>query len=156
MMINWTNTEAVLNRYMEDVKNEYKASLEQNGHIATHGLIDSIRTEVHTDNGSFEVVMELEDYWKYVEYDTRPHFPPREPILNWIRVKRIVPRRDKNGRLPSQNQLAYLVQRKIGFEGTTGTHDLDRTLEKMNALYIDMIKEAVTNDIINHIISQFE
>ena len=51
-------------------------------------------------------------------------------MKNWIRVKRIAPRRDDQGRLPTEKQLSYLISRKISEEGTKGTG----IYEKANAL----------------------
>lgn len=152
--IKWDNTMSVLDSYRMEVENGYRQSLQDNDHVATHGLIDSIRTEVHMDSASFEVILSVTDYWKYVEDDTKPHFPPRQPILNWIRAKNIVPRPSQDGRLPSENQLAYLIQRKIGFEGTTGTHDLENTLEDVNRRYVKMICDAVLLDVKKYFIER--
>lgn len=151
--IEWNNTIRVLDEYRSAVEQQYRQSLESNDHVATHGLIDSIRTEIHTDSTHIEVILSVSDYWKYVEYDTRPHFPPKQPILNWIRAKKIVPRA-VNGKLPSENQLAYLVQRKIGFEGTQGTHDLENTLESLNERYKTLIGEAVLLDVKKYFIER--
>jgi hypothetical protein len=52
-------------------------------------------------NGRYLTIsLNLQDYWKYVEDGTRPHFPPIEDILQWIKVKPVLPRKRK-GKLPT-------------------------------------------------------
>ena len=50
-----------------------------------------------------------------VELGTRPHFPPIEPIKDWVR--------HKLGVAPEQvDEVAYRVARKIAARGTQGAH----------------------------------
>jgi hypothetical protein len=82
-----------------------------------------------------------------LEQGTKPHFPPISAIEGWIRAKRIVPRRDDQGRLPTEKQLAFLIARKIDEEGTERTG----IYEKANALTYNewnrLIDEAIAMDL---------
>ena len=82
-------------------------------------------------NGNlFELHFNLPDYWQYAENGRRPgKFPPPDAILKWIQVKRLLPRPGRDGKLPSTNQLVYLISRKIALQGTTGKHLLQQTID---------------------------
>lgn len=44
--------------------------------------------------------------------------PPTDAIKAWITKKNIIPRQGKNGKIPTTNQLAFLIARSIGENGT--------------------------------------
>ena len=56
-----------------------------------------------------------------------------------------------NGKLPTTKQLAYLIGRKIATEGTTGTHDLEKTKTDILSWYKDKLSEALGHDVSNYI-----
>lgn len=146
-LINFEHTEAVLREYAEQSAQYYKQKLEESGRRASRTLINSVHAEVVKDGSVIAVDMHLEDYWQYVEYDTRPHWPPKGSLLQWIELKPIIPSPDRNGRIPTPEQLDFLIRRKIAREGTEGTHDLYGTIEELNAVYEERIIEAVTADV---------
>lgn len=141
----------VLEDFATDIRDRYKDVLANNDHIASRNLVDSIRTQVVVGESAYEVTMTLADYWKYIENDTRPHFPPPSAILKWIEVKPVIPRPDANGRIPTPKQLAFLISRKIAREGTTGTHDLQQTKDNILPWYQERIEAALGHDMQNYI-----
>lgn len=141
----------VLEDLAKDVQERYKDVLTQNGHVASRQLRDTITTRVEVSDQSYEVVMTLEEYWKYVENDTKPHFPPPSALMKWIEVKPVIPRPMANGKLPTTKQLAFLIGRKINEVGTKGTHDLERTKEDIIKWYRDRISDALGHDMTNYI-----
>lgn len=92
------------------------------------------------------VDMSLAEHWKYVEYDTKPHWAPRDKILDWIKVKPVLPTPNENGKVPTPGQLAFLIQRKIANEGTKGSHDLENSVSALNEYYAQRIADAVAED----------
>lgn len=150
-LIDLTELQQVLQEFAEDIRDRYRDVLAKNDHIASRKLVDSIKTQVEVGENYYEVTMTLEDYWKYVEYDTKPHFPPPDAILKWIQIKPVIPRPDANGRIPTQKQLAFLIGRKIAREGTTGTHDLEQTKEDILPWWKEQISKALGHDIENYI-----
>lgn len=150
-LMDLTELQQVLEDYAKDIQERYKDVLSNNGHVASKNLIDSIKTEVVVGEQAFEVTMTLADYWKYVECDTRPHFPPPDALVKWIEVKPVIPRPGKNGRIPTPKQLAYLIGRKIATFGTTGTHDLQQTKDDIFAWYQERMSVALGHDISNYI-----
>lgn len=105
-----------------------KERLEKNGSNASGMLSNSIKGKVKYDGKYVSVFVDLEDYWKYVENGTKPHFPPVDAIKQWIRVKPVLPRPLKDGKLPTENQLAYLIGRKISKVGTKAQPFLSTTI----------------------------
>ena len=142
---------AVLERYAIDVKNAYQENLRDDGAIASGELINGVNYILDFKGTRFEVSLRLEEYWKYVEYGrkTKSKFPPPSAIRKWIEVKPILPRPMKNGKLPTLEQLTYLISRKIAEVGIRPRNVLANTLEDINQEYDDKISEALTQDLID-------
>ena len=162
-LLELTELQKVLQDFATDIRDRYRDVLANNDHIASRKLVDSIKTQVVIGDNYYEVTMTLEDYWKYVEYDTPPHFPPLNKILEWIQIKPIIPRPDDNGRIPSPKQLAFLIGRAMAGKspnqeklknpngGTTGTHDLAKTKEDILPWWREQISHALGHDMENYI-----
>lgn len=148
-LISFDNLRQVLEEYGQAVRNGYQDALIRSNRIAGGELLNSVEFVVNQGERSFSVVLTLMDYWKYVEEGTRPHWPPSSAILKWIEAKPVLPRPDKNGKLPTPKQLAYLISRKIAKDGTKGSHDLQKTLDSLNAEYVQRISEAFAKDVGN-------
>lgn len=143
-------TERVLREYAERVVAAYRENMRGNKHttMSPATLIDNVEAEVLNNTaGVLSVNLRLADYWKYVEYDTRPHWAPRGALLEWIKAKPIPMQPDGKGRIPKPEQVDFLIRRKIAWEGTKGTHDLERAVDAMNARYLPMIRDAISADI---------
>lgn len=154
MALKFTNLRKVLGDYINEVKSLYQDNLIKSDHLATEHLLNSVETVMEVGNTYVMVGLKLEDYWKYVEYDTKPHWPPEEAILQWIRVKPIIPT-EKNGRVPTEKQLSFLIRRAIAGEspnpdikgGTKGTGDLEDAVKAVNRHYESIIIDAITQDL---------
>lgn len=146
-LINLTATEEALAAYAADVRELYRDNLIKSDRLATEGLLNSVETQIERDGQSYLVTMTLADYWKYVEWDTKPHWPPRDALLKWIRVKPIIPRPDDRGRIPKPEQLAFLIGRKISRVGTEGSHDLADAVTNCNRKHEELIAEALARDL---------
>lgn len=151
----WTNLEKVLEEYAIELRNKYQDYLINSDRLASGELLNNVEYDFEKDNMHFAVVLKLADYWKYVEYDTKPHWPPfkknsdgtiESPILDWIQVKPILPD-NRFGKLPTPEQLTYLIGRKISEEGTEGSYDLHSAIEDINTEFMEKIEEAITKDV---------
>lgn len=145
-IIRWYNLQQVLEEYAIKLRNTYQDKLILSDRIASGDLLNSVDYIIESDNMSISVSLRLADYWKYVEYDTKPHFPPMDKILEWIRIKPVIPD-NRNGKLPTEKQLAFLVARKISQEGTKGSNDLHDAIKEINDEFRERIDEAITKDI---------
>lgn len=150
-LIKFPNLQYVLQEYIKEVKREYENKLLDNDHIASWNLVNNIEIVTHFQGQDYWVGLNLEDYWKYIEYGTRPHFPPPNKILEWIKIKPVLPYPNKNGKLPTPNQLAYLIGRKISEVGTKGTKDLTESNLTISQRYEELIKMAIDEDVTNEI-----
>ena len=98
-LIDLTELQQVLQDLANDIRDNYKEHLEFNDRYTelgvptgyTQKLIDSVKTQVVVGDQAYEVTMTLNDYWKYVEDDTKPHFPPVSKILEWVEIKPVIP-----------------------------------------------------------------
>lgn len=142
----YENLRQTLEECGREFVNRYRSNLSSNGHIATGNLANSVNYEI-VDNGDvISIELNLADYWQYVEDGRRSgKFPPLDKILDWIRVKQILPT-EINGKLPTEKQLAYLIGRKIAEEGTEGTHDLANAQETIKREFENKIQEAIKAD----------
>lgn len=141
------NVRRVLDEYCAAFKQRYKEALEADGRRASGQLIDNLETELRFGGTTITVVLNVADYYKWVE-NGRPSgkFPPTDKILKWIKDKPIIPRADKNGRLPTENQLAFLIGRKIAREGYEGKPSLFRSVNDVNEVYIEKLRAALDAD----------
>ena len=145
--IKWENLYKVLEEYAIELRNKYQDNLINSDRLASGELLNSVEYIIERDNISISVSLQLAEYWKYVEYDTKPHWPPVDKIKEWIRVKPILPQPDNRGKLPTPDKLAYLIGRKISLEGTEGSNDLHNAVDEINARFLELIEEAITKDI---------
>ena len=143
----WTNTYEVLKEYGEELANLYKDVLILHDHIATGTLLNSVRYVIDFNGREISVGLNLNEVWKWIENDTKPHFPPMDKLIEWIKAKPVVPYKTYDGKLPDTKQLAYLIGRKISEEGTKGTHDLKETVQALNYQYETRIAEAIAKDV---------
>ena len=71
--------------------------------------------------------------------------PPIDAILQWVKVKPIIPR-ENNGIIPTEKQLAYLIARKIGREGTDPQNTFNEANQSAKDRFINKILEAIKKD----------
>lgn len=154
--MDWKNTELVLEEYAIEVSRLYKEKLTKNGHIATGRLLNSVKYEISKGDRNICVSLKLDEVWKWVENDCKPHFPPIQPLIEWVHNKfggnpPQMPGKTYDGPLPSvetlENQFAHAVQHSIGVKGTEGTHDLQETLQQVNQRFEYKIGEAILQDL---------
>lgn len=145
-IMKWENLEKVLEEYAIKLRNTYQDNLINSDRLASGNLLNSVEYIIEKDNMQISVSLKLEDYWKYVEFDTKPHFPPVDKIMEWIKVKPVLPD-NRFGKLPTPDQLAFLIGRKISEEGTKGTNDLHNAVEEVNNEFMKRIEEAITKDV---------
>lgn len=156
------NLEAIITEYASEFERLYKEKLREDDFKATGNLINSISTKVKVGSDYYIVTFKAKDYWKWVEEGRRAgKWPPKEPILKWIKVKKILPQPDKDGNLPTPESLAFLIQRTIGKKGTIkrfgheGSGIVAETVEALNEQYLPLMQEALAEDATHFIIESF-
>lgn len=146
-LIKWTNTKRVLEEYAIKLRNRYQDNLIRDNKIATGNLLNSIDYKVQYDDRAIWVELHLEDYYKWVENGRGPgKFPPPDKILEWIRIKPIIPD-DRGGKLPTEQQLAYLIGKKIAEQGIEPGNQLHNAMDDIFPQFEERIDEAIALDI---------
>ncbi len=134
-----------IERVAEDFINAYREQVRSSGHLASGRLNESLSSRVWVTEDSVTVTIDGEAYAKYLNTGTRPHFPPVSAILEWIRVKPVLPRPMANGKLPTEKQLAFMICNHIEREGTPETHILEDALK--NSDFVNKLKQTIQNEL---------
>lgn len=153
----------VLEEYGRTVANLYQDKLISDDKIASGNLLNSVDFLVLRQGQKIWVELHLEEYWKYVENGSKPHWPPVDKLVEWIKIKPVLPTpmtitrrwntkkygpREKQVQiLPTPQQLAFLIGRKISEKGIEPGYQLKQTLEEVNAEYEQKIRDAAQSDI---------
>jgi len=167
--LRFDNLIRVLEDYGKEAEALYKAKLTEGRppygtKNASGELLNSVKWGMKIGENHFEVTLDLAKYWKYVEGGLQGHessyfgavYPAVQrrdgttlwnAIRDWIDIKRIDPLPGPNGKIPTKDQLAYLISRKIGRKGIEPFPALSRTVEELNAKYSEKIAEAVSKDV---------
>lgn len=146
--IKWKNLERVLNQFADAVITTAKDNLANNGTNASMELSNSLEKIVEVGEDHFSVKISLADYWYYVEHGRGPgKFPPPPAIRNWIEVKPVNPTPDARGRIPTVEQLTFLIGRKISQEGTEPQPFLEPAKEEALKRFSDAIDKAIEADV---------
>jgi len=164
------NTRRVLAEYGEAVVEAYRAELADRGKdtVQDHpgSLSRNISFEVRADEGglfpaAFSVELTLPAHWYNVEMGRPPCPPskgwiPPDALMEWIKVKPVIPRPDDSGRIPTLKQLAYLINRAINDPDRKGDDPkrpgiapapvMQSAVDAVNEKYDPLIKAAVFED----------
>lgn len=154
----YPNLERVLREMGARMQEFMRDKLKQNGTNASNKLSDSIQYLIQKDGQDYEIEISLEDYWKYVENGTSAHWPPRDKIAEWIRVKPVLPE-ERNGKLPTVEQLSFLISRAMAGQspnqselknpdgGTQAQPFFWNSVEEAVLEFEDRVGEAIALDI---------
>lgn len=135
-----------IQRIVLDFLGQYRRRLIDDNKRATGNLINNPAYMVEYDGRYLTVSLDLPDEWKYVEYGRKPgKFPPPDAIRRWIKVKPILPR-PHNGKVPTENQLVYLIGRKIHRDGIPAGNYLSTTIRDFDIVgkVYDEISSLIT------------
>ena len=129
-----------LQPFADKVLQMYRQELQNKDINASSTLSQTATATVEMNGTKLLISLNLEPYWRYVEYGRRAgKMPPIDAIAKWITVKPILPN-PINGRVPDTRQLAFLIARKIGRDGIIGRKPIS------NIAYSDTM-ESLINDI---------
>lgn len=147
-LIDLPHVQAVMEEMAIAIRNEYQDNLIRNDRIASGDLLNNIEYEITRDDFTVTIYVKMRDYWYYVENGRKAgKWPPIQNILDWIKIKPVLPRPNAEGKLPTPQQLAFLIARKIGEEGTEGTQDLRKATDTIWDTFEDRLYEAIDEDV---------
>ena len=143
--------EKVLSDFAELMLDGYKERLETDGINASGSLSNTLSVNVEQNGVLYEVSFNINKYWRWLEEGRAPtknngNGELRRNILQWIRQKPVLPK-PFNGKLPTEEQLAYLISRKIHREGYEGKEPLKKTYEEVEDMLKSDLEIAFAEDI---------
>ena len=143
----FTNVIKFLNDFGNELADKYQRNLVNDDAIDTSKLLNSIRYIFKNNSTSFEISMEMAEYWKYVENGRKSgKFPPISAIREWVKVKPVMPR-PYNGKLPTENQLAFLISRSIAKKGIRPRPIFKDSIDELMQYLEDGLEDAFTKDV---------
>lgn len=147
-LIDLPHVQAVMEEMAIAIRNEYQDNLIRNDRIASGNLLNNIEYEITRGDFTYTIYVKMKDYWYFVENGRKAgKWPPIQNILDWIKIKPVLPRPNAEGKLPTPQQLAFLIARKIGEEGTEGTQDLRKATDTIWDTFEDRLYEAIDEDV---------
>lgn len=149
--MNWNNLKKCLEEY-----SMYLLLASRNNMPTYYELKDKIKFVMNVNGNFYEIEFNAPAYWKYANSGRPPgKMPPVNVIADWVKRRNITPYALKNGKLPTTDQLAFMIARKIGAEGYDGIHFLEKSIDEQKSYWDDKISEAISNDIIAELDSFF-
>mgnify|MGYP003298718806 CR=1 FL=1 len=147
--LNFNNLENALSEFTKEFVSNYKSLLLRDGKKASGNLISSLNpVSIQFTNNKIEADISIASYWKYVEYGRRPgKFPPINKILNWIKVKPVIPRPMNGLKPPTEPQLAFLIARKIARDGIKAGNQFKEALDMTWNRHYNDISNAISEDL---------
>lgn len=158
----WKNTKLVLDEFGKQFIDAYRSGLDTKNANASKGLYNSLNFEVKIGKQSISLDILLNDYWKYLEYGCKgtetsypdayypAHFPPTKAIEEWIKIKPVIPEQ-RNGKLPTQKQLAFLIARSINRKGIEPRFIFRDAVDDVWDQLKDALNEAIEKDVENNL-----
>lgn len=133
---------------LDELKEVYRQLLYENGAVVQgnpNRLVDNIADLIQVDGDQIKIGFTLPAEWQYVENGASPHWPPVNAIKDWIEQKPVEILPDSNGRIPTTDQLAFLIGRKIAEEGIEAKHLLEEAIVRTDFYnrMIYIIKEEI-------------
>ena len=154
--MNWNNLKKCLEEY-----SMYLLQASRNNMPTYYELKDKIKFVMNVNGNFYEIEFNAPAYWWYANNGRdKGGVPPVNVIAEWIKRRNITPYALKNGKLPTTEQLAFMIANKIGrdgtkFHGPTGIHFLEKSIDEQKSYWDDKISEAISNDIIAELDSFF-
>ena len=149
--MNWNNLKKCLEEY-----SMYLLQASRNNMPTYYELKDKIKFVMNVNGNFYEIIFDAPKYWEYAnDGRDKGKRPPIKVIAEWIKRRNITPYALKNGKLPTEDQLAFMIARKIGNEGYDGIHFLEKSIDEQKSYWDDKISEAISNDIIAELDSFF-
>lgn len=116
------NIQKFLTEYAKNIESIYKGELQSRN----YRIADTVKVSVNIFGDNYNVIINLADYWKWIENGRKPgKMPPIDKITQWIRDKNIKPREPKI----TEKQLSFLIARKIGIDGIAPKKLLQGSIE---------------------------
>lgn len=116
--------------------------------VASGQLLRTVKFSVQQGKGFFELLLHLEDYWKWIELGRSPgKWPPYWAIRQWIEVKPVIPEARGIPKPPTPEQLTFLIRRKIGRDGIRPKPYLQESINELIDAFYSALEKAFAEDL---------
>lgn len=160
--IKWTHTTEVLENWGQKLIQEYRGNLSSDGHNYTNNLEQTLKYFVRAGKTSLILELNLNAYYKFLERgrgktDNKGGGVVVREIAKWLKIKHILPRPNKNGKLPTQTQLAYAIATNIhkgeGFKKKDGSYykPLQKAMDSVKVQFMDALHNAIELDVTENV-----
>ena len=141
------NVVQFLNDFGKELADKYQRKLVNDDAVSSGKLLNSIKYIFKKNNTSFEISMEMAEYWKYVENGRKSgKFPPISAIRESAKATPVMPR-PYNGKLPTENQLAFLISRSIAKKGIRPKPIFKDSIDDLMQYLENGLEDAFTKDV---------
>ena len=139
--------EQVLRKYGDDFVEELRRNIIEKGGVASGDLINNLSTSVdQVEADTYTLYLHSPDYLKWWDQGTMPHWMPVQPLKDWVQNKGIVPE-ERNGKLPTVDQLPYMIQHGIAEKGTPSHDVVNAVANLIFDRYEEELQEAMLDDL---------
>lgn len=150
----FSRTESLLNSFAQTIVNRYKDKISE---YASGKLYKTIDYTITSQNDSYLVTINLEEYWVFLENGRRAgaKMPPVSAIENWIKVRKILPRpvtlKSGKQRVPTIQQLAYVIARSISRKGIAPRPFMSESINQTIEDFKSKLSAAVREDVLDNL-----
>lgn len=150
----FSRTESLLNSFAQTIVNRYRDKISE---YASGKLYKTIDYTITSQNDSYLVTINLEEYWKYIEKGRRAgaKMPPISAIENWIKIRKILPRpvtlKSGRQRVPTVQQLAYVIARSIAKQGIKPRPFMSESINQTIEDFKSKLSAAVREDVLDNL-----
>ena len=154
MSYKFSRTEALLNSFAQTIVNRYKDKISE---YASGKLYKTIDYTITSKSDSYLVTINLEAYWFFLEKGRRAgaKMPPVSAIENWIKIRKILPRpvtlKSGKQRVPTVQQLAYVIARSIARKGIAARPFMRESIEETMNDFQSKLTAAVRDDVLDNL-----
>ena len=122
----YTNLQKTLDSISDEFLQEYKKKL------GDSNISKNISIDIKNVSGEYTIILELEDYWKYIENGRKPGSkpPPLTDMIKWVKKNNLP--LNKNGKLYTVEQLAFVIARSISKKGLPAKHTLQKSIDTIS------------------------
>ena len=150
----FSRTEALLNSFAQTIVNRYKDKISE---YSSGKLYKTIDYTITSNNDSYLVTINLESYWVFLERGRKAgaKMPPVSAIEEWIKVRKIIPRpvtlKSGKQRVPTVQQLAYVIARSISRKGIAPRPFMRESIEDTMKDFKSKLSAAVREDVLDNL-----
>ncbi len=138
---------AEMERIAEEFVGEYRATLMQRAITPAPAIVETMTAAASANEQGISLEVTLNAYWRWIEHGRGPgKQPPLDNIIEWVNKTQL--QNEAAGEGMTARQMAFLIARKIGREGTEPKWVLFDLMEKNLPLWKQRLASAAQEDVL--------